>query len=124
MTDYQLALMCGTDIPLPEFQLILHQPTIKEIAYLGEDNFFSALTYLCLNKNSLITDKKLQSEVTNFQVLMEVLKDPKIKEIKQNILLLFKILFQDYKTIMTPNSIIFTSSQGNVMIDNENFDIF
>ena len=50
--------------------------------------------------------------------------DPKIKEIKQNILLLFKILFQDYKTIMTPNSIIFTSSQGNVMIDNENFDIF
>ncbi|MDY5667952.1 MAG: hypothetical protein SPK43_01670 [Candidatus Onthovivens sp.] len=116
--------MCGIDIPLPEFQLILHQPTIKEIAYLGEDNFFSALTYLCLNKNSLITDKKLQSEVTNFQVLMEVLKDPKIKEIKQNILLLFKILFQDYKTIMTPNSIIFTSSQGNVMIDNENFDIF
>ena len=124
MNDYQLALMCGIDIPLPEFQLILHQPTIKEIAYLGEDNFFSALTYLCLNKNSLITDKKLQSEVTNFQVLMEVLKDPKIKEIKQNILLLFKILFQDYKTIMTPNSIIFTSSQGNVMIDNENFDIF
>ena len=124
MNDYQLALMCGIDIPLPEFQLILHQPTIKEIAYLGEDNFFSALTYLCLNKNSLITDKKLQSEVTNFQVLMEVLKDPKIKEIKQNILLLFKILFQDYKTIMTPNSIIFTSSQGNVMIDSENFDIF
>ena len=82
MNDYQLALMCGIDIPLPEFQLILHQPTIKEIAYLGEDNFFSALTYLCLNKNSLITDKKLQSEVTNFQVLMEVLKDPKIKEIK------------------------------------------
>lgn len=116
--------MCGTDIPLPEFQLILHQPTIKEIAYLGEDNFFSALTYLCLNKNSLIADKKLQSEVTNFQVLMEVLKDPKIKEIKQNILLLFKILFQDYKTVMTPNSIIFTSSQGNVMIDNENFEIF
>ena len=30
--DIRLALMCGTDIPLPECQLVIHQPRIKEIA--------------------------------------------------------------------------------------------
>ena len=38
--DIRLALMCGIDIPVPNLQLIIHQPTIKEIAYIGESDFF------------------------------------------------------------------------------------
>jgi hypothetical protein len=34
--DYRLALMAGTDIPIPECQLTLHQPSIREIAFIGE----------------------------------------------------------------------------------------
>ena len=34
-----LALMTGVDIPIPELQLALHQPTIKEISYIGETEF-------------------------------------------------------------------------------------
>ena len=36
----KLALMTGVDIPIIEMQLAIHQPTIKEISYLGEEEFF------------------------------------------------------------------------------------
>jgi hypothetical protein len=41
--DIRLALMCGTDIPVPECQLIVHQPRIKEISYIGESDFFAGV---------------------------------------------------------------------------------
>ena len=54
LSDYRLALMAGIDIPIPELQLIIHVPTIKEIALIGETKFFMAVQYLCLDKESLI----------------------------------------------------------------------
>jgi len=38
--DYRLALMTGTDIPVPECQLTIHQPKIQEISFIGEQDFF------------------------------------------------------------------------------------
>ena len=41
--DIRLALMTGIDIPVPELQTVIHQPTIKEISYMGEQDFFVGL---------------------------------------------------------------------------------
>ena len=38
--DIRLAMMTGADLPVPECQLVIHQPRIEEIAYLGEEDFF------------------------------------------------------------------------------------
>jgi hypothetical protein len=43
MTDIRLALMCGSDIPIPELQATIRQPKIKEIALIGESDFFVAI---------------------------------------------------------------------------------
>jgi hypothetical protein len=43
MNDIRLALMCGTDLPIPELQVTLHQPTIKEISLIGEREFFTGI---------------------------------------------------------------------------------
>ena len=40
MFDHRLALMTGVDIPIPELQVTIHQPTIKEISMIGEQDFF------------------------------------------------------------------------------------
>jgi hypothetical protein len=40
--DLRLALMAGIDIPVPECKLIIHQPKIKEIAFLGDEHFLQA----------------------------------------------------------------------------------
>jgi hypothetical protein len=34
--DIRLSLMTGADIPIPSCQLIMHQPSIKEIGMIGE----------------------------------------------------------------------------------------
>jgi hypothetical protein len=33
--DYRLALMCGSDLPVPECGVAVHQPTLKEISLIG-----------------------------------------------------------------------------------------
>jgi hypothetical protein len=38
--DIRLALMCGSDIPIPECEVVFHQPKMKEIALIGENDFF------------------------------------------------------------------------------------
>ena len=48
--DIRLALMCGADIPIPDCALVVHQPKIKEIAYIGEKDFFLGAQTLCLKK--------------------------------------------------------------------------
>lgn len=64
--DIRLALMCGTDIPVPECQLFIHQPKIKEIALIGETDFFSGIQCLCLNKNMFVEDESLLATTNNF----------------------------------------------------------
>jgi hypothetical protein len=41
--DLRLALMCGSDIPIPECELTIHAPRISEIALIGERDFFSGV---------------------------------------------------------------------------------
>jgi hypothetical protein len=43
MFDYRLALATGVDLPIPEFQTVVHQPTIKEISMVGEQDFFMGI---------------------------------------------------------------------------------
>lgn len=40
----KLSIMAGTPIPLPSLGLLLNQPKIKEIAAMGEDNYFVILS--------------------------------------------------------------------------------
>ena len=51
--DLGLALMSGVDIPVPECQITVHQPTIKEIALIGEENFLTGSQLLCINKTMI-----------------------------------------------------------------------
>ena len=54
MRDNRLALMTGIDIPIPECQLIAHQPTLKDIAFIGETEFFVGMQCLCISKNMVV----------------------------------------------------------------------
>ena len=37
-----LLLLSGNDIPFFQAQIVIHQPILKEIAYIGEDTFFQS----------------------------------------------------------------------------------
>ena len=119
--DISLALMTGVDIPIPECQLILHQPTLKEISMLGEQDFFTGAHTLCINKLTQKNATELE-KFSNFGLLMLLFEQDKSKKalVKQVLLL----LFPQYKILITPRSISFNKDEVNFIIDEGNFEIF
>lgn len=121
--DYRAALICGIDLPIPECQLVAHQPTISEIAFIGEADFFIGVQALCLYKSMFIEDKTLSDDITNFQIFMTIMMDKESKKQKNAVNMVLKLCFPEYKILITPNSLIFNKEgQSQIMIDEKNFD--
>lgn len=124
--EIKLALMTGIDIPMQECQLILHQPTIKEVSYLGDIPFLTGVQTLTLYKSMFVKDKDVLDAFSNFQIFMTIMNEPETKEKKKITLEVLKILFPNYKVMMTPQSLLFQQSGSNemIIIDDTNFDAF
>lgn len=122
--DTRLALMTGCDYPIPECQLTLHQPTIKEIGLIGENDFFTGSQCLSIYKSMFITeDKSALDDINNFQIFMTVMRDKESMEKKHSVLQVLTLFFPKYdKVLFTPQSLLFQSKEGNVVIDENNFD--
>lgn len=74
--DNELLLLSGNDIPFIEAQITIHQPTIKEIAYIGEEAFFTGCELINFSKNLLQEkDKVILENKTNFDILIAILKE-------------------------------------------------
>ena len=100
MIDTRLALMCGTDIPVPECQLTIHQPSISEISFVGEKDFFAGAQCLCLYKSMFVEDKNLLSDINNFQIFMMIMQEKDAKEKKEDTKKVLTLLFPDYKDMI------------------------
>lgn len=114
--------MTGVDIPIPECQLTLHQPTIKEISMIGEQTFFIAAQVLCVDKMNYIEDERALDIVNNFQIFMTIMTDSSTQDKKKDVLQTLHILFPQYKVMMTPRSLLFNLSNENIIIDESNFE--
>ena len=121
--DIKLALELGSDIPVPECQLVLHQPTMKEIAFMGEHEFFVGVQTLTLHKSMFMDkDKGVPESITNFQIFMTIVNGKETADKKEIVKQLFLIIFPKYKVLFTPNSILFQDDNGNHMVDANNFE--
>lgn len=124
MTDIRLALMTGVDIPIPECQLTLHQPRIKEISMLGEKEFFTGAQCLCVNKNLYVKDESVLDTTTNFQIFMMIMMDKQSTEKKIYTKTVLELLFPKAKLLFTPRSMMFQIDGENLMVDDNNFNAF
>lgn len=122
MFDYRLALMTGVDIPVPELQLVLHQPTIKEISMVGEQDFFIGIQLLCVKKELYIQDESLLANTTNFQIFMTMVNEKQMADKKACVLQVFTLLLPQHQVIFTPRSIILKNGEINITIDEGNFE--
>lgn len=116
--DLRLALMSGIDIPVPECQVILHQPTIKEIAFIGNEDFFIGVQTLCLYKSMFVEDKKVLEEINNFQIFMTVMNDKECADKKRDVMQILTLLFPGAQILFTPRSLVI----GSATIDANNFE--
>ena len=122
--DYRLAMMCGTDLPVPECQLIIHQPRIKEISLLGEQEFFIGAQCLTLNKSMFVQDKEALENINNFQIFMMVMNEKEAKDKRNATQQVLQLLLPSYKVLFTPRTLIFSQEGQNTIIDETNFEFF
>ena len=115
-------LMTGVDIPIPELQIAVHQPTIKEISMIGEKEFFMGAQVLCLSKSMYIQDENLLSETTNFQIFMTMMQSKEAVNAKMCVLSVLSLLFPNAKTLFTPRSLVLNLGEQSINIDENNFE--
>ena len=115
--NIELALMTGVDIPIVEYQTAIHQPTIKEISMIGEDEFFTGIQILTIDANKIVSE---DIQINNFQLLTEILSQDKNK--KNTLINVLTLLFPYYTFIFTPNSILCRfNNEKTLIIDEDNF---
>ena len=122
--DYRLALLSGIDIPIPECQLIVHPPSIKEIALIGDKDFFIGVQCLCVYKSMFIEDKNALSNINNFQIFMMIMQEKEAKDKKIATQKVLTLIFPEYKVLFTPNSLLFQKESETIIVDSNNFELF
>ena len=125
----RLLLLSKNDIPFPEGRLVIHQPTIKEIGYIGEKNFYQGCSFLALEKNTLpIQDKNNLCNQSNFEIIMSTIenagKDLKCCQFKVSIQMVLALIFPDYQISFAKNKIIFDAEDIQGELNNQNYGIF
>ena len=128
----KLLLLSGNEIPFIQAQLTVHQPTLKEIAYIGEESFFVGCEYLNFSKNKLKEqDKNHLGSFSSFEILMTMIKEDNevIKKYKICMELVLLLLFPQYRIDFLPMSIMISKldenqKRENHLIDQNNFEEF
>ncbi len=115
-------LMSGVDIPMPELQIAVHQPTIKEISMIGEKEFFMGAQVLCLNKTMYIQDENLLSQTTNFQIFMTMMQSKEAVNAKLCVLKVLNLLFPNSQVLFTPRALMLNIGEQSINIDENNFE--
>ena len=122
--DYRLALLTGIDIPVPECQLTIHPPSIREIALIGDKEFFTGVQCLCLYKSMFVEDKNALSNINNFQIFMMIMQEKEAKDKKIATQQVLTLLFPKYNVLFTPRSLLFQQDgQEAIIIDEGNFEL-
>jgi len=116
-----LTLYSGVDIPMSTAPIVIHQPTIKEIGYLGESVFFQSLQVLLADKNNYNINKNVINNTTNFQILLEIINTQldDFIQIRNNVSLLLALLFNKYQVDLRKDTIALISNNSSEYLFNE-----
>ena len=122
-----LLLLSGNDIPFPEARVTIHQPTLKEIAYLGEETFFVGCGFLDFSKNLLSeTDKINLANYNDFDIFMSIVINQN-KDVKRSVeaaFLVLGLIFPLYEISVRDNLIILKQDKEEYIINSNNFAKF
>ena len=124
MQDIELALFTGVDIPIPECEIVIHQPSIKEISMIGEKQFLSGIKVLCIDKSDLKQGGNDLSNTSNFQIFMTIMGAEEAKETKKTVIEALSLIVPNSKVTFTPRSLLLNYNGANTIIDEGNFEYF
>ena len=115
MLDNELLLLSGNDIPFYGGHINIHQPTIKEIGYIGEEQFHVGSRFLLFNKENLnIEDKSDLENQSDFNIFMAIMNSKQNAKHKNNALMVL--------TLMFPN-VRFKIDKDKILLQQENIEV-
>lgn len=125
----ELLLLSGNDLPFPQAQLTIHQPRLKEIAYITQKQFWPGCEILKFNKENLIDQDKIDlSNMSNFNIIMMIIQEKNLQayQAKLNVLSLLALLFPTKEILLEKGAIRLRDNQtGEVNeINEDNFEAF
>lgn len=116
--------MSGADIPITECNLILHQPSLREISYIGEKQFFIGAQCLSIQKNMVTQDETVLDDISNFHIFMTMMTSQETIDKKKAVQDVFQLIFPKYKISILPRGIYITyNGEPLASIDENNFEI-
>lgn len=126
-----LTLISGIDVPIPEIGVNIHQPTIREIAYIGEKSFYEAAQTMIIQKEDFINglenitqeDKIALSQMSNFEIFLKLVEANPLSSTKVQMLL--SLLFPDFNSSIEERFIFLVNpkEQKSILINDSNFEI-
>lgn len=122
-----LLLLSGNDIPFIQAAVSIHQPSIKEIAYIGEENFYTGCEMLTFSKAILNQEDRINLEhQSNFDILMSIImnKDSGARRNRISMTMLLSLLFPDYSIQYFLKEISLRKEDEVHSINSENFENF
>lgn len=125
-----LTLETGVDIPFMSGGVSIHQPSIKEIGYIGQENFFVGCQLLDFSKDMLESeDKSVLENVNNFDILLTLMNDknPELKEKRISVFMVLALIFPQYRVIVESNKISLKAPDDDEEIgflNGDNFEEF
>lgn len=138
----KFTLFSGIEVPIPELGIILRHPTLRDIAYIGEENFFKILNLLNIDKNIFINNinkekfeteeeyleyKNLWENLNQFETLLAVLlissKEEKEQIIEDITTFLNMILSTNYSISFEEEEIILIKEDKVLIIRSNEYNI-
>jgi len=121
----ELILLSGNDIPFPQAQLIIHVPTLKEIGYIGEENFHMGCHFIIFDKNNLSQEDKNNLEnLSNFDIFMSVMNSREKTAHKTNALSVLSLLFPNYEIKFEKDKMLLQKENFSSIINEQNYEDF
>ena len=125
----QLLLLSKNDIPFVEAEVVIHQPTLKEIALIGESAFFLGCQLLNFSRGLLnLSEEEMEQvkDVSDFELFLSFMTNGEKTEYKNYIYMVLTLLFPAYQISLEKDNIQLTNikTQEIKSIDKKNFSAF
>ena len=125
----ELLLLSGNDLPFPEGQLVIHQPRLKEIAYITEQRFWPGCELLKFNKEILTDQDKVDlSNISNFNIIMTMIQEKTLEaqQARLNVMSILALIFPTSEIQLDKKAIYIRDRQSNETkeINENNFESF
>lgn len=118
--------LSGQDVPVPECNIVIHQPTIKQIVMFKESQFLAAVnifSHAKENADRVRENNPSACQFSDFQILLAVITQD--SNIQSSVDSLFQLIFPQYNITIVNEEIHFYEGEKRVgMIHERNYTAF